>query len=67
LGGLLAILSLGSLISLNGLGYTFNPIVKDGNVISLTELLDRKDQLTIKDSIKLIPGGEAGFLKLSIF
>jgi uncharacterized protein YoxC len=55
-----AILSLGSLISLHDLGYTFNPIVRDGKLISLTVLLDGKVQLTIKDSIKLIPGAKIG-------
>jgi hypothetical protein len=51
-----AILSLEALLSLYEYGYTFNPILQDGKLISLTVLLGTKIQSTIKDSIKLIPG-----------
>ncbi len=58
-----AILSLAALISLHEYGYTFNPIVQDGKVISLTVLLGTEIQLTIKDSIKVIPGSLAKLAK----
>lgn len=44
------------LLSLHDKGYTFDPIMQDGKVICLTVLKDNKVQLTIKDSLKVIPG-----------
>jgi hypothetical protein len=58
-----AILSLASLLSLHDLGYTFKPILQDGKVICLTILLKNHIILTIKDSIKLIPGSIAKLAK----
>lgn len=52
-----AILSLAPLISFHDKGYTFDPILQDGKVLCLTVLKNRKVQLTIKDSMKIIPGG----------
>lgn len=51
-----SILSLAALLSLKG--YKFVPIIRDGKVISLTvqDVKTKVTCLTIKDSIKLIPG-----------
>jgi len=54
-----AILSLAPLLSLHDHGYTFKPIVQDGKVICLTVLLKNHVQLTIKDSMRVIPGALA--------
>src|SRR4051812_47365029 len=51
-----AILSMASLVSLHKSGYSFEPILQKGKVISLTVKLDKHIVLTIKDSILLIPG-----------
>ena len=51
-----AILSMASLVSLHKLGYSFEPILQKGKVISLTVKLAKHIVLTIKDSILLIPG-----------
>lgn len=51
-----AILSLKSIISLSQRGYTFKPIIQKGALISLTIHLGKRLCLTIKDSIKLLPG-----------
>lgn len=49
-------LSLAPLLSLTKHGFTFHPIVQNGKVISLTIRLGKELLLTIKDSIKLLPG-----------
>src|SRR4051812_24791605 len=58
-----AILSMESLISLNSLGYSFNPILQKGKLICLTVLLNREIVITIKDSIKVLPGSIARLAK----
>jgi hypothetical protein len=50
-----AILSLAPLLSLHTYGYTFEPILQKGQVISLTVKLGNAIILTVKDSIKLLP------------
>jgi hypothetical protein len=61
-GGYDAILSLGSLLNLPP-GYTFNPIVHHGEVMSITVLKQNKIVLTIKDSIRILPGALAKLAK----
>ena len=55
-----SILSLLPLFNLHEHGFTFNPVMQDGQLISLTIFQRVKDKrttvLTIKDSLKLIPG-----------
>jgi hypothetical protein len=55
-----AILSLLPLLNLHNHGFTYNPIMQNGQLISLTILQSIKGRdstvLTIKDSLKLIPG-----------
>lgn len=62
-----AILSLLPLLILNEHGFTYTPIMQNGQLISLTILQRIKDRntivLTIKDSLKLIPGALAKLAK----
>lgn len=55
-----SILSLLSLLNLEEHGFSFTPIMQNGQVISLTVLQRVKKKnttvLTIKDSLKIIPG-----------
>jgi|SRR5687768_11893722 hypothetical protein len=52
-----AILSLTPLLSLHTFGYTFKPILQNGERHSTYSSSQEKELLTIKDSMKLIPGG----------
>nr|AHJ10972.1 plasmid related DNA polymerase [Rhizophagus sp. DAOM 213198] len=54
-GGYDAILSLPQLLNLPK-NYTFNPIMKDGEMMSLTISQGTVTLLTIKDSIRILPG-----------
>lgn len=58
-----AILSMEALISLHTQGYYFEPILQKGQVLSLTVKKNRHIILTIKDSIRLIPGSLAKLAK----
>jgi len=51
-----AYLSLEALISLCDHGFTFTPIINHGNIICLTVHQGKNIVLTIKDSLKVIPG-----------
>ena len=52
-----------ALISLNSFGYSFVPLMRKGEVLSLTVKLGKKVILTVKDSIKVIPGALAKLAK----
>jgi hypothetical protein len=53
-GGYDSILSMASLFNLPG--YTFDPMVNNGEVMCLTILYNNEEVLTIKDSIRILPG-----------
>jgi len=56
-GGYDSILSLSSLLTLGLAGYSFNPILNNGEIMSISVLnSEGKTALVIKDSIRIIPG-----------
>jgi hypothetical protein len=58
-----AILSLEALITFHPLGYYFEPILQKGQLFSLIVKKGRRIILTIKDSIRLLPGSLAKLAK----
>jgi len=61
-GGYDAILSLKALLN-TAFNYTFYPVMKDGEIISLKVSLNNKVQITILDSIRILPSSLARLAK----
>jgi hypothetical protein len=56
-----SILSLPSLVNLPG--YTFSPVMQNGELLSITIMKDDYTALTIKDSVRILPGSLAKLAK----
>jgi DNA polymerase type B, organellar and viral len=55
-GGYDAILSMPPLLELSTKGFSFTPVVKNGEVMSISIRQNREVILVIKDSVKILPG-----------